>query len=144
MNIEKYRGETPGIGNVIHFNNAGSSLMPKPVFDTVTEYFTHELERGVNPPKTAITDGVNEDGISLATRFSSDASKNVVINSVRHALMARNLSTGIFFELDNYDVDIGNTITDGNGVQQFTIDTGRGYDLLSTDQFNLVELLTKI
>ena len=110
---------------------------------TEYDFFTHELERGVDDPKAAITDGINEDGIALSTRFSSDASKNVVINTIRHALIARNLTTGIFFELDNYDVDIGATITDGDGVQQFTIQVGRGYDLLADDQFNLVELLTK-
>jgi len=109
---------------------------------TKYDFLTHELERGVDPGKAAITDGINEDGIALSTIFSSDVSKNVVINAIRHVLIARNTATGIFFDIDSYDIDIGNTITDGNGVQQFTVQVGRGYDLLLTDQFNLVELLT--
>jgi cysteine desulfurase/selenocysteine lyase len=46
MNIKKYRDETPGTDQVIHFNNAGSSLMPQPVFDSVSEYQEQELKWG--------------------------------------------------------------------------------------------------
>ncbi len=46
LNIQKLRNETPGTKHVIHFNNAGASLMPQPVMDAVTEYYTHELKYG--------------------------------------------------------------------------------------------------
>ena len=29
--LERWRRDTPGTANIIHFNNAGAALMPKPV-----------------------------------------------------------------------------------------------------------------
>ncbi len=46
MDIEKLRLETPGVKNVVHFNNAGASLMPSPVFSAVTQYLNDEYQYG--------------------------------------------------------------------------------------------------
>jgi selenocysteine lyase/cysteine desulfurase len=46
MNIEYLRGATPGTNNVIHFNNAGASLMPKPVSEAVINYLQEETAYG--------------------------------------------------------------------------------------------------
>lgn len=46
MNIEQLRDETPGTKNVIHFNNAGASLMPSPVHIAVTNYLKQEIGYG--------------------------------------------------------------------------------------------------
>jgi cysteine desulfurase/selenocysteine lyase len=43
---EKSREETPGCQNVLHFNSAGASLMPLPVFDAVHQHLQLELEIG--------------------------------------------------------------------------------------------------
>jgi len=40
--IRRLRAETPGCAEVVHFNNAGSSLPPAPVIDTHLEYLRHE------------------------------------------------------------------------------------------------------
>ena len=40
--VQRYRAETPGTQHVIHFNNAGSSLLPTPVFDAVDTYLKSE------------------------------------------------------------------------------------------------------
>ena len=45
INIDRIRAETKGCRKVVHFNNAGSSLMPDPVANAVLEHF--ELERGI-------------------------------------------------------------------------------------------------
>jgi cysteine desulfurase/selenocysteine lyase len=45
IDIARARAETPGTANVLHFNNAGAGLMPKPVLDAL---FTHlQLEADI-------------------------------------------------------------------------------------------------
>lgn len=46
LDIQKLRKDTPGTKHVIHFNNAGASLMPQLVMDAVLEYYNHELKYG--------------------------------------------------------------------------------------------------
>ena len=83
----------------------------------------------------------NEDGILLSTVFSSDTSKNVIINSVDVSLIAYNETENKSFELDNYSFSIGDLLL-VNGSQVIEVDTTRGYPLPSEDQFNLVKILT--
>lgn len=45
MNIDQIRKDTPACENIIHFDNAGASLMPQPVFQAMIDHL--ELERDV-------------------------------------------------------------------------------------------------
>ena len=42
IDIDAVRADTPGCGLVVHLNNAGSSLPPRPVVDTQIDYLMHE------------------------------------------------------------------------------------------------------
>lgn len=44
--IARYRADTPGTQKVLHFNNAGASLIPKSVFDSVHTYLESEYLLG--------------------------------------------------------------------------------------------------
>jgi selenocysteine lyase/cysteine desulfurase len=46
IDIARARAETPGTDNVLHFNNAGSSLMPQPVLDAAVDYLNLEARIG--------------------------------------------------------------------------------------------------
>ena len=46
LDLDKLRQETPGCKNIIHFNNAGASLMPKPVTDAVIAHINLESQIG--------------------------------------------------------------------------------------------------
>ena len=46
FDILRARHDTPGCRNVIHFNNAGASLIPQPVLDTVIDYLKLEASIG--------------------------------------------------------------------------------------------------
>ncbi|MCE6980979.1 aminotransferase class V-fold PLP-dependent enzyme [Pseudomonas frederiksbergensis] len=46
MNIEQLRADTPGVEQLIHFNNAGAALMPDPVIDVMTRHLQLEARLG--------------------------------------------------------------------------------------------------
>jgi cysteine desulfurase / selenocysteine lyase len=46
FDISRARRETPGCERVLHFNNAGAGLMPRPVLDAARDYLALEAEIG--------------------------------------------------------------------------------------------------
>jgi selenocysteine lyase/cysteine desulfurase len=44
--VVSLRGDTPGVANVVHFNNAGAALPPRPVLDAITGYLAREAAIG--------------------------------------------------------------------------------------------------
>ena len=46
IDVEKVRAETRGCSDLIHFNNAGASLMPAPVADYLCDFLREEEMKG--------------------------------------------------------------------------------------------------
>lgn len=46
LEIDRLRGETPGVTTCTHFNNAGAALMPRPVVDGMIDYLKREATIG--------------------------------------------------------------------------------------------------
>jgi cysteine desulfurase/selenocysteine lyase len=46
FDIQRARRDTPGCANIVHFDNAGYSLMPQPVLDAATSYLQLEAQIG--------------------------------------------------------------------------------------------------
>ncbi|TVT37540.1 aminotransferase class V-fold PLP-dependent enzyme [Amycolatopsis rhizosphaerae] len=57
--VRRFRDETPGCAEVIHFNNAGSSLPPAPVTDTVLGYLRDEARQGGYEAADAAADRIS-------------------------------------------------------------------------------------
>lgn len=46
IDVAQARADTPGCAHVLHFNNAGASLMPQPVLDAQVAHLVQEAEAG--------------------------------------------------------------------------------------------------
>jgi selenocysteine lyase/cysteine desulfurase len=46
IDVDRLRADTPGVANVLHFNNAGAGLMPTPVLAAQQAHLTREAEIG--------------------------------------------------------------------------------------------------
>ena len=46
IDLARARADTPGCNNVIHLNNAGAALMPRPVIEAVQDWFERECAIG--------------------------------------------------------------------------------------------------
>jgi cysteine desulfurase / selenocysteine lyase len=46
IDLDRVRADTPGCADVVHLNNAGAALMPRPVLDTVVDHLRREAQIG--------------------------------------------------------------------------------------------------
>lgn len=95
---------------------------------------------------TGFTDykGWPEDGVVSTFRIFTDLNEQAIIQSAKYRLTVYNSTTEESFDLDEYIFNFTSTfVPDTPGdIQQFQLDTTRGFRLTDDDQFNLVEFGT--
>ncbi|NGP88051.1 aminotransferase class V-fold PLP-dependent enzyme [Fodinibius halophilus] len=99
MDIQKLRNQTPGTSEVIHFNNAGASLMPSPVSESVISYLREETLRGGYETARKHQEDINRVYSTIAN-FINAADHEIALQE--NATMAWNMA---FFAINFEDGD---------------------------------------
>ena len=100
MNIDIHRNQTPGCKGKIHFNNAGASLMPQSVIDSMVEYIN--LEAMIGGYEAADKKSIEIAGFyESAGQLLNCSAKNIAFTSSATNSFARALSCIPFQEGDS-------------------------------------------
>ncbi len=81
IDIDKIYADTPGKKNVIHFNNAGSSLMPRPVLDAQIAHLKLEANIGGYEAMAHKQDQIKEVYRSIATLIGAHSSEIAIVEN---------------------------------------------------------------
>ncbi len=71
LDIDRLRADTPGSNHVVHLNNAGASLPPQCVFDTVVAHLERERTMGGYEAQAAASEALNGFYTSLAALLNA-------------------------------------------------------------------------
>ncbi len=83
--LTKLRAETPGVDNVVHFNNAGSALPPNVVVETTVAHLRREAEIGGYEAAAEASDRLGTVYESLARLFGARPEQMAVIENATRA-----------------------------------------------------------
>ncbi len=85
LDIQKARQDTPGCEQVLHFNNAGASLMPQVVRDTTVAHIDREMMRGGYESANEASDRLHGVYTSIATLINAKPNEIALMTSASHA-----------------------------------------------------------
>ncbi|RMF86100.1 MAG: aminotransferase class V-fold PLP-dependent enzyme [Nitrospinota bacterium] len=85
IEVEKVRRETPGCEEVIHFNNAGASLMPRPVLHTVVQHLQREALIGGYEAKEEADDRLEQVYQDIAAFIGARPQEIAIIENATRA-----------------------------------------------------------
>ncbi|MGB5731257.1 MAG: aminotransferase class V-fold PLP-dependent enzyme [Acidimicrobiia bacterium] len=85
IDVASARADTPGAAFVTHFNNAGASLPPRPVLDTVTDYLREESRYGGYEVAEAHAEELRSVYDSVAALVGADRSEIALTDSATRA-----------------------------------------------------------
>lgn len=85
LNVEQLRADTPGTANVVHLNNAGASLMPNVVIDTVMAHLQSEARIGGYEAAAAAGAQLEDVYASIARLVGAQADEIAAIENATRA-----------------------------------------------------------
>jgi len=85
IDIERVRADTPGCRNVVHFNNAGAALIPRPVYETVQAHQRLEAEIGGYEAAAEHADDLDAVYDSIARLLSCDPGEIALVENATRA-----------------------------------------------------------
>jgi cysteine desulfurase/selenocysteine lyase len=81
IDVKRARAETPGTDHVIHFNNAGAALIPRPVLDTVTGHLLLEARIGGYEAEAQAADAVGRTYDAVATLLNCHREEVAIVEN---------------------------------------------------------------
>lgn len=85
IDVAKVRADTPGVGKVLHFNNAGAALPPRPVVGAVVRHLEREAEIGGYEAEQEAHGRLEAVYASIARLLNCDAGEIAVIENATRA-----------------------------------------------------------
>ena len=85
VDVASLRADTPGTENVVHLNNAGSSLMPRPVIDAIHRYLDHEIGHGGYETQRVFANELDHVYSRLAELINAEPSEIAISDSATRA-----------------------------------------------------------
>lgn len=85
LDVEALRADTPGCATVLHLNNAGAALMPRPVYDTMMAHLAREYATGGYEAKEEANERLDAVYASLARLLHAAPDEIAVVENATRA-----------------------------------------------------------
>jgi cysteine desulfurase/selenocysteine lyase len=85
FDLERARRDTPGCAHVLHFNNAGASLMPQPVLDATIAHLQLEAQIGGYEAAAHAHDRIEHVYDALATLINCSCNEIAIVENATRA-----------------------------------------------------------
>jgi cysteine desulfurase / selenocysteine lyase len=82
--LDVLRSDTPGVANVLHFNNAGAALPPRPVLDAVMSHLAREAAIGGYEAAAEAADRIADAYDAIATLIGASPDEIAFMESATH------------------------------------------------------------
>src|SRR5216683_3726627 len=99
--VKQWREDTPGCANQIHFNNAGSGLMPRAVLEAITGHLNREANLGGYESADDAEDAVADAYAEVASALGTEP---------RNIAVVENSTVAFFQALSAFDFKAGDVI----------------------------------
>jgi len=85
FDLQRAREDTPGCDYVLHFNNAGASLMPRPVLDATIAHLQLEAQIGGYEAADRAHDAIEHTYDAVATLINCSRDEVAIIENATRA-----------------------------------------------------------